>query len=79
MAQGIVAKAEQVLWEELLWVEDNGQRRSTDLAAIQDDVTVAQRGACFLSLAQLEEGRDWILARLASVPTAQQLYKSRVE
>ena len=58
MAQTVVAKAEAILWTELLWVVETSQRRSTDLAAIQDDLSIAQRGASFLSPALLKEGRD---------------------
>jgi hypothetical protein len=48
MAQGIVAEAERILWEELLWIARKGDRLSVALAAIQDNVTVAQRGTSFL-------------------------------
>jgi len=49
MAQGIVADAERVLWEELLWVQQqpevssvgSGRSAPVQLAAIQDDVTLA--------------------------------------
>jgi hypothetical protein len=62
MAQGIVAEAAQVLWEQLLWVgneEDKAEenaRLSAELAAIQDDVTIVRRGVSFLSPARLQEG-----------------------
>jgi hypothetical protein len=58
MAQTVVAKAEAILWTELLWAVEPGQRRSVDLAAIQDDLSIAHRGASFLSPALLKDGRD---------------------
>jgi hypothetical protein len=41
MAQEVVAMAERVLWEELLWITDTDSRPATQLAAIQDDITRA--------------------------------------
>jgi hypothetical protein len=61
MAQGIVADAAQVLWEELLWVDQKEGRLSVDLATIQDDTTVIRRGASFLSLFSLQKGKAWML------------------
>lgn len=77
MAQTIVAKAEAILWTELLWEVELSQRRSVDLAAIQDNLSKAQRGASFLSPALLKEGRDWVFAQLASAPAARSLFKKQ--
>jgi hypothetical protein len=60
MAQGVVAEAEQVLWEHVLWMQDketNG-RLSVELAAIQDDVSIVQRGVSFLSPSRLQEAEE---------------------
>jgi hypothetical protein len=73
MAQGIVAEAVQVLWDQVLWVEkkenkmEHNVRLSAELAAIQDDVTILQRGVSLLSPAHLQEGEKWMLKQLASV------------
>ena len=75
MAQGIVAEAERVFWEELLWIAKKEDRLSVELATIQDDVTVAQRGVSFLPPSRLQAGRKWMLERLASVPAARKLYQ----
>lgn len=48
LAQGVVAEAEQLLWQELLWTNDQNERRSIDLAAIEDDASLSYRGVCFL-------------------------------
>ena len=79
MAQEVVASAERLLWEELLWttVEQGKQQHAVDLAAIHDDTTVRRRGASFLPPSLLEEGSDWILCQLASSPAAQYLYGSQ--
>jgi hypothetical protein len=44
MAHGVIAEAAQVLWEQVLWVlkDQDSSRRSIELAAIQDDVTIIQ-------------------------------------
>jgi hypothetical protein len=84
MAQGVVAEAAQVLWEQVLWVQkeekkeekkEENTRLSAELAAIQDDVTIVRRGVSFLSPARLQEGEKWMLKRLASVLAARCLYK----
>jgi hypothetical protein len=79
MAQGVIAEAEQVLWEQVLWVlkEQDNSRRSVDLAAIQDDITIVQQGVSFLSPGRLQEAERWILEQMASLPAAQRLYEQR--
>jgi superfamily II DNA helicase RecQ len=79
MAQGVVAEAAQVLWEQVLWVlkEQDNSRRSVDLTAIQDDVTIVQRGVSFLSPGRLQEAEQWMLEQMASVPAAQLLYEQQ--
>jgi hypothetical protein len=74
MVQGIVAEAERILWEELLWIARKEDRLSVALAAIQDNVTIAQRGTSFLPPSRLQAGMKWMLERLASVPAARKLY-----
>jgi hypothetical protein len=48
-----------------------------ELAAIQDDVTIVQRGVSFLSPGRLQEAEQWMLQRLASVLAARRLYEPR--
>jgi hypothetical protein len=79
MAQGVVAEAERLLWEELLWVERKEDRPAVELSTIQDDITVVRRGASFLPPSRLQQGRQWTLARLASVLAAQELYHPHVQ
>ena len=50
-------------------------RRPVELAAIQDDVTIVQRGVSFLSPSRLQEAEQWMLERVASVPAARRLYE----
>jgi hypothetical protein len=61
LAQGVVAEAERVLWEELLWMSEHEHWLTTRLAEIQDDVSVRQRGVCYLSQSQLQQGQAWVL------------------
>ena len=53
---------------------DVDSRPATQLAAIQDDITRAQRGLSFLSPSALQAGQRWMLDRLAHVPAARKLY-----
>jgi hypothetical protein len=57
LAQGVITEAERVLWEELLWMSEQEHRPTTRLAEIQDDVSIQQRGVCYLSPSQLEQGQ----------------------
>jgi hypothetical protein len=57
--------------------EEKNGRLSVELAAIQDDVSIVQRGVSFLSPSRLREGERWMLKRLASVLAARRLYKGR--
>ena len=57
--------------------EEKNSRLSVDLAAIQDDVTIVQRGVSFLSPGRLQEAERWMLKRLASVLAARRLYERR--
>jgi hypothetical protein len=78
MAQSIVTEARQVLWEQLLWMqEEKNGRLSVEVAAIQDDVTIVQQGVSFLLPGRLQEAEKCMLKRLASVPAAQRLYEQR--
>jgi hypothetical protein len=72
-------EAEQVLWEQLLWLqkEEKNSRLSIDLAAIQDDVTIVQRGVSFLSPGRVQEAERWMLKQLASVLATRRLYEGR--
>ncbi|USP77298.1 hypothetical protein yc1106_04572 [Curvularia clavata] len=44
LAQGVVAKAERLIWEEQLWMSEHEHRPTTRLAEIQDDVSIRCRG-----------------------------------
>jgi hypothetical protein len=79
MEQSVAASAEQVLWEQLLRMqkEENNDRLSVELAAIQDDVRIVQRGVSFLFPSGMQEGERWMFKRLASVLAARRLYERR--
>ena len=57
--------------------EQEEGRRFVELAAIQDNVTIVQRGVSFLSPARLQEAEQWMLKQLASVLAARRLYEQQ--
>jgi hypothetical protein len=65
MAQDMVAKAEQMLWEELLWVAKAEDRFAVELERIVDDVTFTRRGMSFVTQRDngLADKLGWMLTR----------------
>jgi superfamily II DNA helicase RecQ len=66
MVQDNIQQAEQLLWENLMWVRDESKRFSIDLDIIQDDQTFTLRGYSFLKQSSngLEGGRQWMFRQM---------------
>ncbi|KAF2279841.1 uncharacterized protein EI97DRAFT_429630 [Westerdykella ornata] len=66
MAQDIVAEAEQMLWEELMWVAGVEDRFTVQLEQLIDDVTFTQRGMSFMQQQDngLKDKLEWMLTRV---------------
>lgn len=78
MARDIVTEAEDMLWQELFWVADRGQRFTVSLDKIVDDVTFIKRGISFLSRTEngLTNGLEWMLQRVVQTKEGQKLRTS---
>jgi hypothetical protein len=63
MAQDVVAEAERMLWQELLWVAQPSERFEISLDQITDDVTFTRRGESFITRRdnRLHDGLKWML------------------
>ncbi|RYP28637.1 hypothetical protein DL767_007119 [Monosporascus sp. MG133] len=63
MAQDIVAEAERMLWQELLWVAQESDRFEIPLSQVVDDVTFTRRGESFITRRDngLDNGLKWML------------------
>lgn len=66
MAQDMVTEVEDMLWQELLWVPEKGDRFRTRLDLIRDDVTFTRRGMSFVTHGDnnLDKGLQWVLNRM---------------
>ncbi|KEF50790.1 uncharacterized protein A1O9_13158 [Exophiala aquamarina CBS 119918] len=66
MVQDNIQRAEQILWEQLMWVRDDSKRFSIDLDIIQDDQTFTLRGYSFLKQSSngLDGGRQWMFRQM---------------
>jgi superfamily II DNA helicase RecQ len=66
MARDVVGEAEQMLWQELMWAAEQGQRFVVPLDRIVDDVTFTKRGISFVSRSSngLAGGLQWMLERM---------------
>jgi superfamily II DNA helicase RecQ len=65
MAQDLVAEAEKMLWQELLWIARVEDRFTVNMKGIVDDVTFARRGASFINQPSnnLCGKLEWMLTR----------------
>ena len=66
MVSSVLKQAEDMLWEQLMYVSDHAERFTIPLESIQDDVTFTSRGYSFLSRPgnELGGGFEWIVQRL---------------
>ncbi|CAN9443013.1 unnamed protein product [Alternaria alternata] len=78
MVAGVLQKAEDYLWEELLWTPTRGDRFQIPLAKIQDNVTFSQRGYSFLSHPQNNLTGCWeaTLSKMLQSPQGRKLYNT---
>jgi hypothetical protein len=62
MVSGVFKQAEDMLWEQTMYVSDYAERFKILLQSIQDDVTFTSRGNSFLSQPgnDLGGGFEWI-------------------
>jgi hypothetical protein len=71
MIQDAIAEAEQVLWEELMWVtqDDPGQRFTVPLDRIVDDMTFTKREFSFVNRSGngLTGGLDWMIGQMQKI------------
>ena len=75
MVHGAIARATQMLWENLMWVQDESQRFDVPLEHVQDDVSFDRRGWSFMSRKEngLQEGAHWMRERLVQLEGSQRL------
>ncbi|KAF3029165.1 hypothetical protein E8E12_000446 [Didymella heteroderae] len=75
MVGGVLKQAEDMLWEQLMYISDGAERFSIPLERVQDDVTFTSRGYSFLSRPgnELGAGFEWMVRRLVRSQTGQKM------
>ena len=75
MVGGVLKRAEDMLWEHLMYVSESAERFSIPLESVQDDVTFTSRGYSFLSPPgnELGAGFEWMVRRLVRSQTGQKM------
>ena len=78
MAQDMVAEAEQMLWEELLWVTRAEERFAVQLERLVDNIAFERRGASFVQQRgnRLNDKLGWMLARAEQTQEGRRLQSS---
>ena len=78
MVAGVLQKAENYLWEELLWTPARGDRFQIPLGRIQDNVTFSQRSYSFLSHPENNLTGCWeaTLSKMLQSPQGRKLYNT---
>ncbi|KAF2178763.1 hypothetical protein K469DRAFT_675267 [Zopfia rhizophila CBS 207.26] len=78
MARDIVAEAEDMLWQELLWVADGAKRFIVKLDKIVDNVTFTRRGMSFVKREEngLNGGLKWMLQQVVQTAEGRKLRSS---
>lgn len=72
----MIKEAEDILWQDLMWVSQRKDRFEIDLDKIQDDLSLAKRGASWVTNEAngMKEKRAWMINQMLKAPKHQQLW-----
>jgi len=72
----MIREAEDILWEDLMWVSQKKDRFEIDLDTIQDDLSLATRGASWVTNEAngMKGKRQWMIDQMLKAPKSQQLW-----
>jgi superfamily II DNA helicase RecQ len=72
----MIKEAEDILWQDLMWVSQRKDRFEIDLDKIQDDLSLAKRGASWVTNEAngMMEKRAWMINQMLKAPKHQQLW-----
>jgi len=71
----MIRDAEDILWQDLMWMGQKKERFDIDLDIIQDDLSFAKRGASWVTNEAngLTDKRRWMMDRMLKAPKSKQL------
>jgi superfamily II DNA helicase RecQ len=72
----MIREAEDILWKDLMWVARKKDRFEIDLDIIQDDLSLATRGASWVTNEAngMKDKREWMMDQMLKAPKDQQLW-----
>jgi superfamily II DNA helicase RecQ len=72
----MIREAEDILWQDLMWVSQKKDRFEIDLDTIQDDLSLAARGASWVTNEAngMKDKRKWMMDQMLKAPKDQQLW-----
>jgi superfamily II DNA helicase RecQ len=75
MVHDVIARATDVLWQELMWVHQKAERFEVPLSQIHDDVSFTRRGWSYMTRSEhgLAQGARWMQERLVQLKGQKQL------
>jgi hypothetical protein len=77
--QSMIHEIEDILWHDLMWVKERKERFEIDLTTIQDDMSIAERGASWVTNAAngFVDKNGWMSDRMFTASEDKQLRKKR--
>lgn len=72
----MIREAEDILWQELMWVSKKKDRFEIDLDMMQDDLSLAARGASWVTNEAngMKDKTEWMMDQMLKAPKDQQLW-----
>ncbi|OAF55977.1 hypothetical protein VC83_08080 [Pseudogymnoascus destructans] len=72
----MIQEAEDILWQDLMWVGQKKDRFEIDLDSMQDDLSLAARGASWVTNEAngMKDKTQWMMDRILKAPKDQQLW-----
>jgi hypothetical protein len=71
----MIRKAEDILWQDVMWVAQKKDRFEIDLDLVRDNLLLAKRGALWVTNEAngMKDKREWIMDQILKAPKDQQL------
>ena len=72
----MIREAEDILWQDLMWVTQKKDRFEIDLDLVQDDLSLAKRGASWVTNEAngMKDKREWMMNQMLKALKDQQLW-----
>jgi superfamily II DNA helicase RecQ len=77
----IIQEAEEILWEQCIWITDKKNRFEIDLDKIQDDLSSTDRGGSWVTneVNGFSDTKEWMIKQMLKAPKHKQLWDNKKE